>query len=268
MKTLIYQYWLGKPGIAVKAGIENMKAYANQVGADYKFAKNPTWGSNHCDIPEYYNAFEPIYNPEFYEKYDKILFVDTDVFAVNGLKENIFDLNVGHIGICDEPHKEKSHTTTKGALNSKADEAWNKMLVDNYKKEMPRNKDGQLKIFNSGVVLYTKQGLAVARNNFVPFQKYIDNCRRYRLNRFYSIDQNYLHAMLIIGNLNYTVMESGWNSYVHYDEHIDKTKPRPIVDARTDETKFVHVQLRGADDKDADWHNTIVNKPVSDWKLQ
>ena len=74
--------------------------------------------------------------------------------------------------------------------------------------------------------------------------------------------------MLIIGNLNYTVMESGWNSYVHYDEHIDKTKPRPIVDARTDETKFVHVQLRGADDKDADWHNTIVNKPVSDWKLQ
>ena len=83
MKTLIYQYWLGKPGIAVKAGIENMKAYANQIGADYKFAKNPTWGSNHCDIPEYYNAFEPIYNPEFYEKYDKILFVDTDVFAVN-----------------------------------------------------------------------------------------------------------------------------------------------------------------------------------------
>ncbi len=267
MKNLIYQYWLGKPGRGVNAGVENIKAYAKSVGADYMFVENPTWASKLCDIPAYYNAFEPIYNPTFYEKYDKILFIDTDVFAVEGLKENIFDLDIGHIGICDEPHKEKSHLTTKSPINSQADEAWNKMLVENYKKEMPRNKNGQLKIFNSGVVLYTKEGLEQARKNFVPIQQYIDICRKHGLNKFYSIDQNYLHAMLLIANLNYTIMEPGWNSYVHYGEHLDKSKPRPVVDTRTDKTKFVHVQLRGADDKDANWHHTITNKPVKDWRL-
>jgi len=273
MKTLIYQYWLGKPGIAVKAGSENMKAYAKLVGADYKLTTNPTWASKKCDEPEYYNAFEPIYNPSFYEKYDKILFVDIDVFAVEGLDENIFDIDIGHIGFCDEPHKEKSHLTTKSPLNTKNDEAWNSVIKKYYKKEIPRNEAGQLKIFNSGVVLYTKKGLEQARNNFVPFQGYINICRKHGLPQFYSLDQNYLVSMLKIASLDYTILDAGWNSYIHYGEHVDKAKPRPVVDTRTDKTKFVHVQLRGADDdkktwcKDAAWHHTITNEPVEKWKL-
>jgi len=265
MKNLIYQYWLGNPGIGVQAGVDNMKAYADRIGAEYMFVRNPTWASSLCDIPQYYNAFEPVYNKDFW-KYDNVLFVDTDVFAVDGLEESIFDQDVGHIGICDEPHKEISHLTTKSPINTLNDERWNHAMFKMFGKSMPRNESGNLKIFNSGVVLYTNEGLQHAHDNWLGFQTYINCVRQNGLNKFYSIDQNYLHAMLIIGEMNYTVMNSGWNSYVHYDGD-SKTVPRAVIDTRTDNTKLVHVQLRGADDQDADWHHTIVNRPVSEWKL-
>lgn len=264
MKNMIYQYWLGNPGIAVQHGVDNMKAYAERIGAEYEFAKDPSWAKKRCSIPEYYNAFEPVWTDRF-QDYDKILFVDTDVFAVDGLTENIFDQDIKEIGICNEPHKEISHLTTRSPINTEQDEKWNRVLVQNFGKEMPRNKDGNLKIFNSGVVVYTPEGREKARKNWIPFSKYIDTVKSAGLNRFYTIDQNYLHAMLIIGDHKYTIMDSGWNSYVHYDGD-SKTKPKAVVDTRTDGTKFVHVQLRGADDRDGNWHNVIVNRPVSEWK--
>ena len=267
MKNLIYQYWLGKPGLAVQYGSANMKAYAEKIGADYIFKTNPIWAQQYSDIAQYYNAFEPIWNNTYHEKYDNILFVDTDVFGVDGLTENIFEQGVTEIGICDEPHKEISHLTTRGHINTAGDEKWNKVMRQRFGKEMPRNKDGNLKIYNSGVVLYTKEGREKAQKNWIPFKEYISAVRMAGCNRFYTIDQNYLHAMLIIGNHNFTKLDSGWNSYVHYDGD-SNTVPRAVIDNRTDKTKFVHVQLRGADDQDANWHYTVVNKPVSEWKLK
>lgn len=266
-KNLIYQYWLGNPGPAVQHGVANMKAYAERIGADYIFKTNPGWAQKYCDIPQYYNAFEPIWNDDYHEKYDKILFADTDVFTVEDLSENIFDEDVKEIGICDEPHKEESHLTTNSHINTAADEKWNDLMVQRFGTEMPRNEKGNLKIFNSGVVLYTKEGREKARKNWVPFKEYITACRMAGCNRFYSIDQNYLHAMLIIGKHDFTQLHNGWNSYVHFDGD-SKTIPRAVVDTRTNETKLVHVQLRGADDQYADWHNTVVNRPVSEWKLK
>ena len=263
MRNLIYQYWSGKPPIAVKAGKSNMKAYADRIGAEYLYKRNPTFANNKCDSPQYYNAFEPIYNEEFHQ-YDNVLFADLDVFTVDNLNENIFNQDVGDIGVCDEPHKEISHLTTEGHINTRNDEKWNSLVSKTYGKEMPRNKDGNLKIFNSGVVLYSNKGLKKAQEIFEPFQEYIDLIRSNGLNRFYSIDQNYLHAMMV--NLDYTIMHNGWNSYVHYDGE-SKTTPRAVIDTRTNETKMVHVQLRGADNHDEKWHYDIVNKPTNEWNL-
>lgn len=268
MTNLIYQYWLGTPGIGVQHGVENMKAYAKRIGAEYEFATNPGWAQKYCSPKhaQYYNAFEPIWSDRFSE-FDKILFVDTDVFAVDGLDESIFDQDIAEIGICDEPHKEISHLTTRSAINTAQDEKWNKVIAQRFGKEMPRNDDGNLKIFNSGVVVYTPEGREKARKNWVPFSEYINAAQSSGLNRFYSIDQNYLHAMLMIGEHDYTVMHNGWNSYVHYDGD-SNTVPRAVIDTRTEETKFVHVQLRGADDRDGDWHSTVVNRPVAEWDLK
>ena len=265
MNNLIYQYWLGKPGIAVQAGIDNMRAYAERIGAEYRFVKDPRWAGGVCDIPAYYNAFEPIYNEDFW-KYDNVMFADTDVFAVEGLEENVFDQDIEYIGICDEPHKEISHLKTKSHINTRNDEIWAKLMKEQYGYDMPRNEAGNLKIYNSGVVVYTNKGLRRAYDRFVGFQGYINNVRRAGLPKFYSIDQNYLHAMLLVGEMNHTTMHNGWNSYVHFDGD-SKTTPHAVIDTRTEETKLVHVQLRGADDQDAAWHDIVVNRPVKEWKL-
>jgi hypothetical protein len=266
MKNLIYQYWLGNPGIAVEAGIENMKAYAKRIGAEYQFVKDPKWAKGYCDIPQYYNAFEPIYNQDYWV-YDNIMFVDTDVFAVKDLEENVFDQDIEYVGICDEPHKEISHLTTKGQINTRNDETWATLMKDQYGFDMPRNEAGNLKIYNSGVVVYTNKGLKQAKDTFQGFQGYINSVRYKGLPKFYTIDQNYLHAMIFNGQMNPTLMHSGWNSYVHFDGE-SKTTPRAVIDTRTDETKLVHVQLRGADDQDAAWHDVVVNQPTSEWKLK
>jgi hypothetical protein len=269
MKNLIYQYWTVMPGKKMPHGVEVgkqfMSDYAKSIGADYKFNLNPTWAKDKCNIPEYYNAFEPIYNPEYYEQYDNILFCDLDIIPVDNLNENIFEQNVEEIGICRETHKEKLRHEATGGINAKGDEAWARICKDVWKTDMPRNEEKKLKVFNSGVVLYTQKGMEKARKGFVPFQEYIGKMQG--LNRFYSIDQNYLHAMLHIANINYTEMNEGWNSYVHYHGQAGITGVRPVWDCRTKDTKFVHVQLRNADNQNYEWHRTIANRPVSEWVL-
>lgn len=267
-KNLIYQYWTVMPGKklppAVEVGKKFMSDYAESIGADYKFSLNPKWDSK-CSIPEYYNAFEPIFNPEYYENYDNVLFCDLDIIPVDDMTENIFDQDIVDMGICREKHKEEIRQTTDSRINAKADEMWNNILVREFDTEMPRNKKGQMKVFNTGVVLYTKAGMEKARKNWVPFQKYINKMQG--LNRFYSIDQNYLHAMMHIGKMDYTEMDEGWNSYVHYHGPEGITGKRPVWDCRTKNTKFVHVQLRNADNQDYEWHRTIANRPVSEWDI-
>ena len=275
MKNLIYQYWTVMPGKKMPQGVEVgkkfMSDYAKSIGADYKFNLNPKWANNKCSIPEYYNAFEPIYNPEFYEQYDNILFCDLDIIPVDNLNENIFEQDIEEIGICREKHKEKLRAASVSGINSRGDEIWASICKRVWKTDMPRNEENNLKIFNSGVVLYTQKGMQKAREGFVPFEEYITkisaNHGTGRLNRFYSIDQNYLHAMLHIADINYTEMNEGWNSYVHYHGKAGITGVRPVWDCRTDETKFVHVQLRNADNQNYEWHRTVANRPVSEWVL-
>ena len=71
---------------------------------------------------------------------------------------------------------------------------------------------------------------------------------------------------MFVMKLDYTEMDNGWNSYVHYTGDANK-KPRPVNDSRNKDTKFVHIQLRGADDYDSDKLWRVVNKPKKEWML-
>ena len=84
--------------------------------------------------------------------------------------------------------------------------------------------------------------------------------------KFYELDQNYLNAMMVISGMNYKVMDDAWNSCIHYTHDLMKPTKR-INDMRKPDTKFVHVQMAGADKKDKDTLHRIVNLPQSDWNL-
>ncbi len=58
-------------------------------------------GRNLGRYTPHYGQFKIVYDP-FFEQYDSVLFLDSDIFPVDKLEENIFDVPVGHLGICTE----------------------------------------------------------------------------------------------------------------------------------------------------------------------
>lgn len=271
MKTAIYQYWDGTPKPSCYAGVRNMKEYANRIGADYKFEQNPQWLRTRWKIENggysaHYGAFKPLFESAW-DDYDKILFVDTDVFAVDGLEENVFDHFHGEIGICDEPFQPKQRTITKGRITSEQDNRWANMVKKHYGVEVPRTDDGLVRVFNTGMVLYSKQGRLKAQKDFDKFDNYIRLVRNAGLDSFYTCDQPYLHAMMYAKGFDVQEMDNNWNSYVHGTRDIYHEK-RYIVDHRTSETKFVHCQFPGADNMNEEQLLRVVNLPREEWNYE
>jgi len=136
-----------------------------------------------------------------------------------------------------------------------------------WKVKLPRTEEGLLKVYNSGVVLYSNKGLQAARKKFVPFLDYVNYVRTQKCGSFYTSDQNYLHAMLKVASMDYVELDNGWNHYIHYYYEDPAKKILKTNDSRNQSTKFVHIQLRCADDFDADKLWRITNSPIEEWKL-
>ena len=264
MKNLIYQYWDGNITVGCRAGVENMKEYAKRIGAEYIFEENPKFVTNLGSYSPHYGAFKPVYDEKFHE-YDNVLFADTDVFAVDGLEENIFENFNAEVGICTEPDQPKLRVKTAGNITSARDEKWAAVVESKWDIKVPRTSEGLVTVYNSGVVLYSNNGLLKAKEKFVPFKEYVDMIKAEKLFAFYTCDQPYLHAMLEVADMDWVELDNGWNSYIHYTR--EGTQDRQVNDTRTEDTKFVHIQLAGADHWNADKLKRVTNLPRKEWNL-
>jgi|SRR6056300_59298 len=262
--NLIYQYWDGDMRSGVEASVKNIKEYAKRIGVEHRFEHNPRYFANKMGTEsKYYGAFRPIYDTDF-DSYDNVLFLDADIFAVDGLEENLFDSFTGEIGMCTEPFQPKQRTITTGQITTQRDEHWAQILKNIWNVDLPRTEEGLLKVYNSGVVLYTKEARIKARKKFVDFNQYINTMRMSGTIQFYTLDQNYLHAMVFKGGFDLQELDNNWNSYIHYTS--DKHNPtKRLNDCRTPDTKFVHAQGAGLDRLDEETLYRVVNKPSSEW---
>lgn len=265
MKTLIYQYWLGKIEPCAKVGKIAMEEYAKKIGAEYRFDMNPKFISKLTNCASHMSALRPVFDKEFH-KYDKVMYVDCDIFPVDGIKENIFECNTGEMAICEEPHQPKMRQTLGRETTEKK---WASRVEQLYGKKMPKNDEGLYKVFNSGLVIYSKTGMEKAIDTFIPMQKFINDFRPHFDRPLYYRDQAYVHAMLEVGNMDWRQLDNKWNSQIHW---MPETKPdsngmRPVYDGRNKHTNFVHVQLTGSGNwgKDKLWQ--VVNLPQHEWRL-
>lgn len=266
MRTLIYQYWIGNLEQCAREGKRMMEAYAKKIGSEYRFDLNPTWASylgSHC--ASHMSALRPVFDATFH-KYDKVMYIDCDIFPVDGLNENIFECETGEMVVCEELHQPKMRK--EGGKSQ--DEKWAKRVKQLYGKTMPRTKDGLLRVFNSGLVIYSKQGMEKAINTFIPMKEFIGEFRPHFKRPLYYRDQAYVHAMLEVGEMDWRTLSTNWNSQVHWKP---QTKPnakgtRPVIDCRTKDTKFVHVQLTGSSNWGRNKLWQVVNLPPSEWKLK
>ena len=151
-----------------------------------------------------------------------------------------------------------------GSICNANDERWVQAIKEKWGVDLPRDEEGRPKVYNAGMVVFSKQGLKKARKTWIHFQHYMNYIRSKNIGRFYWLDQNYAHAMLEVANMKWKELDSGWNTQIHY---FGQGNPRPVIDLRDDNTKFVHVQLRGADNYDEEQLYKITNLEQKDWKL-
>lgn len=265
MRNLIYQYWIGRVENLAHAGKEVMENYAKSIGAEYRFDQDPTFIRDmyrlEPHLASHMSALRPVFDPEFHE-YDNVMYIDCDIFPVEGCSANIFDEDIGDMAVCQEPHMPKLRSTMGGF----EDEKWARYVKNLYGKEMPRTEEGLLKVYNSGLVIYSKSGMKKAIDSFTPISGF---CSKFKSNfsrPLYYRDQAYVHAMLEVGGMDWRELNSDWNSQLHWKPNTSG-KNRPVIDMRTSTTKFVHIQLSGSGEWDMDTANHVVNNKPSEWKI-
>jgi lipopolysaccharide biosynthesis glycosyltransferase len=259
MRNCIYQYWNGNLNSAAEISRENISSYCKRINAEHIFEHNSNWSKTNST---YFDAFRPIYDDNF-STYDNVVYMDMDIFAMDNLKENLFDEEVKFVGICEEISQPKLREkyTVGGHINSVNDKKWEKLsqsIIPNFKQ--PRDNKNRLKVFNSGVVFYSKEGIKKCRENFIPFDRYVKATKE--AGRFYTLDQNYLNTQLFNGTIDTTILDNRWNAQIHYIGH---DNPRRVNDERLERNCLVHLQLSGSNDYNKERIWKVVNLPVSLW---
>jgi len=258
MLNLLYQYWDGQVPPGARYSSQLMKEYAVRIGAEYLFEENPAhMGQKYGKYSPHLGQLKVINDPKF-EKYDHVLFLDSDIFPRAGLRDSVFDGFNADIGIC----REAWQTVNKPVNKKREDNAWADRIEKTYGHKLPRDEHGNLIIYNSGCVMYSRSGIENIRKKFIPLDDYMNTVRG--LSVFATTDQLYIHANL--PRVNWVELDQDWNRYVHYLPNTSGPK-RPVNDTRSPNTKFVHVQLRGADHFSNDTLHRITNLPVEEWNL-
>lgn len=265
MKNIIYQYWQGpdKPGVLTSAKL--MKEYADRIGADYRFDKNITIAGKVCSIPIYYEPANPLIDPSF-DEYDNVALIDIDVFPVHNLTENLFSqINHEDAGICSEPEQPRFRQIYDVAgITNANDKKWAQVLKNKWDIEYSFDSKARPMVYNTGVVVISKEGIKKIRENWPSFEDYIKVMKSNGLPRFYSLFQDYFSAFIHHKDFKFKSMHNGWNSYTH---KLGSKPTARVNDTRTEETKLVHIMFRTADDWSPDVLWRVTNSSQDQWNL-
>lgn len=93
MKTIMLQHYTGTLGEIEKLSIANISKYAERIGSDYKFVQGNVFRKNLTAPCQKLYMLDPVW-----DSYDYVAMLDTDMFAVNDLKENVFT-DISGIGL-------------------------------------------------------------------------------------------------------------------------------------------------------------------------
>ena len=238
MKNLIYQFWTGDMPPYAKMGQKLVKAYASKAGAEYRFDRNP--GFFKGKRARYYHCLRPVFDQSFHE-FDRVLFLDMDIFPVQSADPGIFELDLADIAMAAERLQPELRETVAGRVNARNDRRWQWICEKFFGSNIPTDQKGRPLVYNSGVILFSKQGMAKAHKTFSNIRTYIATMKILRLCEFYRLDQNYLGCNAFRKGIEFTELSQVWNSQIHIFEDVQGTQK--LIDRRSADTNFIHFQL-------------------------
>lgn len=211
--------------------------YAKAVGADYFFADDvyPIRAMH----KRYFGALRPILDPSFHE-YDAVLFVDMDVIPKAAPVENIFDELSGHIMLAEEPKQPELREDMKGNINGRNDQRWARISEAIWRAKVARDDVNRPKVFNSGVVLSSQEGLRVLKRILPSVLAYQVSMRLAGLPRFYRLDQNYLNTFIGKKGVDFRPLDGRWNAQITMVQTSGGTPC--LIDERDERSQFFHMQ--------------------------
>jgi hypothetical protein len=265
MRNLIYQYWQGPLKSGVMESTRLMKAYADTIGAEYRFDHNIKIAGLVVDVPIYYEPANPLVDDSF-DVYDNIALVDIDVFPVEGLTDSMFDLLDGEdAGICTEPKQPYFRTIyNSGGITGPIDRQWAGVCNKHWGIDYSFDEKNRAKVFNTGVVIISKAGLQKMKQQWPTFQAYVNVMRKYGFPKFYSLFQDYFSAFIHMDGFKLKELPNEWNCYMH---KVGSHPNAEVGDNRPANAKLVHIMFRTADDWPVEALWQITNLPVAEWKL-
>lgn len=265
MKTLIFQVWAGEMRPGTRAGLTAMRAYAKRIGAEHRlFTRVDASGCESrkhgapVSTAAFWERLLPLWDDSFLD-FERVLYADLDIFPVDGLTDSIFDVPCEGFGLCEEPQQPAIRQDATGRINGFNDRVWAARVRDVWGANVPVDHLNRVRVFNGGLVLWTRLGILCANAHFVKIRDYIRQTSS--IGEFYTRDQNYLHAMAFTGKVPFTILPQRWNVQIH------GLTTGGIYDGRQScpDAAMVHVQLGGADHHDAEWHHRRANLPQSQW---
>lgn len=202
MKTAIFQYYVGTTfPLWAEISSSMFKEYAYRHCSDYIFDRVSTFSRSNV----YFENLRIVYDPLF-DQYDKVLYVDVDVVPENN-EENIFNEQIFDVGMVPEytpPGLMYPPFHLQSNVEKKYRDICKKFSVPIAK---PRTIQASYLMFNSGVILWSREGIKKAKNKFLDWKKWADAGRG---NLF--LDQPYINGQ-VIKHLNYTELKLKWNCY-------------------------------------------------------
>ena len=237
MKAAIYQYWCGNLPLGYARLSRNLfTEYARVNHIHYRFDENPSFFKG--KYSEYYHALRPIYD-EWFHSFDLVLYVDMDVFPTRSASPALFESSIGHLAMAEERGEPMFRKIAAGPINERRDARWACLCRHVYGARLPTLATGEVRVFNSGVVLYSRDGMRACSQLFPNRRVYSTLIRLTGLPRFYRLDQNYLGLAGFMNGVSFTELQNAWNRRV-------KTAPDGTYDYDVTEEKaqFVHLQTR------------------------
>lgn len=221
MKNLIYQCYTGPLDSKVKNSISSFKEYAKLVSAEYRFDHNPEIIPQTHWYSAWYNSLNPISDPSF-QKYDKILYVDTDVITNYDCVEipNIFDIEIEDIGMVR--HALPSYFA-QGVSNeyfyhikNKSNNLWEEIIYKEFMVELQKDNLFFKNIyFSSGVVVYSNQGLYNLYNSKISFDEYVNTILKHKdLDTYFAMPERYLITLASVAGCLIEELHNNWNYQV------------------------------------------------------
>lgn len=237
MNKVIYQYWRGEIPNYVHAVRRLFSDYANQIGAEYVFEHNPTF--IRALNATYYSALRPVFDRRFH-RFDKVLFADMDVIPIDGLQSDIFAEKTAHIAMAEEVEQPALRANMTGKIRSENDLKWAAVAEKIWDCKIRRDEEQRPLVFNSGVVLYSREGLKLARKYAPGMSAYQLRMKFAGVPKFYRLDQNYLNLVASMPQIEFTRLDGHWNAQLNrVGTGNGNSKLLNEVDSKS---RFIHLQ--------------------------